>query len=121
MKLNELIDRIYDLKQQKKALDDEAKNIAAQVAELEAQALATMAEVGTDSAKSDAVRATVTTKQHASVTDWDALYAFILDNEAFYLLQRRVSEGAYRDMLAEGEELPGVEPFTKTTLSLRKA
>lgn len=57
----------------------------------------------------------------ASVKDWDAFEQYIYENHALYLLQRRASDPAYRELLASDGDIPGVEPFTKTSVSLTKA
>ena len=38
--------------------------------------------------------------------------------KAWHLLQRRVSDPAYRELLELGKKVPGVEPFNKRTLSV---
>jgi hypothetical protein len=37
----------------------------------------------------------------------------------FHLLQKRVSEPAYRELLEKGKKVPGVQPFTARKLNLR--
>ena len=44
------------------------------------------------------------------VHDWDALYAHIISTGDFYLIQRRVSSTAYRELLKLGENVPGLQP-----------
>lgn len=56
-----------------------------------------------------------------NVQDWDQVHAYIRDNDAFHLLQRRLANAAYGEILALGDELPGVEPFTKRSLNFRKS
>ena len=52
-----------------------------------------------------------------SVKDWAAFEEYIYENRALYLLTRRASSPAYRDELAARGEIPGVETFTKVSLS----
>jgi len=54
-----------------------------------------------------------------AVQDWDLLNAYILENSALHLLERRVATNAYREMQKAGIELPGVVPFAKSNLNLR--
>lgn len=54
------------------------------------------------------------------VEDWDALYSWLLENKAPYVLQRRVSSTAYRDLLDSGEGPDGIVPDTIVRLSSRK-
>jgi len=55
-----------------------------------------------------------------NVEDWDGLYGYIKANNAFHLIQRRLANAAYKELLDMGDELPGVVPFTKRTLNFRK-
>lgn len=56
-----------------------------------------------------------------SVQDWDALYEYIKENDAFYFLQRKVNGAPYRELLNMGEELVGVVPIKVRKLSVRKS
>jgi len=59
----------------------------------------------------------------AQVTDWDKFYRYVSRNKAFFLLQRRVADKAWRETLElrKGRDIPGTEPFTKVGLNLRVA
>lgn len=67
--------------------------------------------------------ASITKETVPTVTDWDAFYEFMRTQDKLYMLHRRPSSSAYRDELdaREGEAIPGVEPFTKRGISLRKS
>ena len=56
-----------------------------------------------------------------TVDDWDAFYEFMRKEDALYMLQRRPSPPAYREMLdaREGEAIPGVSSYEKRTIGLR--
>lgn len=56
-----------------------------------------------------------------TVDDWDSFYQFMKDEDALFMLQRRPSPPAYREMLEarDGEEIPGVSSYTKRAISLR--
>lgn len=53
-----------------------------------------------------------------NVKDWDAFYAWIKKNNAFWMLERRPSVTGYRDVLTSGKAVAGVESFTKIKLGL---
>ena len=55
-----------------------------------------------------------------SVKDWPALYAYIKENDAFELLERRPGKGACRERWDAGEIIPGVEKFPVYKLSVSK-
>ncbi len=65
--------------------------------------------------------ASIVATQVAQVTDWEKFYRYIHKNKAFYLIQKRVSDVAYRETLEDrkGRDIPGTTPFTKVRLNLR--
>ena len=65
-------------------------------------------------------RCEVVTTSHASVTDWALLYQYIKERDAWDLLQRRVSDTAWRGRLEEGAEVPGVGTYNRVAVKLYK-
>ena len=68
------------------------------------------------------VRVSLVPKTRVSVTDWDAVYAYIAktykkDPGVFALLQRRPSEEAVKDLWANGANVPGMEAYPYMSLS----
>jgi hypothetical protein len=51
---------------------------------------------------------------------WDEFYAYVKKNNAFYLLQKRLSEPAIKEILEAGKKVPGVEEIAYRTVSLHK-
>lgn len=117
-----MIDRMWELREEKKKLEAAAKELTSKMDELE-EALA---------AKMDADGVTKATGKSASVSfsfsvaanvqgddGWKMLYAYIKKTGYFHLLQRRVTDTAYKELLDAGKRVPGVEPFTKKRINLR--
>lgn len=72
----------------------------------------------------DVATASITDTVVAQVVDWDKFYRYISKNKAFYLLQRRVADKAWREEVIDqrkGRLIPGTEKFTKRRLNLRVA
>jgi hypothetical protein len=72
-----------------------------------------------ENAKIDGVSISVSEQTMPSVNDWGAFYDFIRQNDAFYMLQRRVSTGPYREMLQMEQDVPGVEPYVQRKINMR--
>ena len=53
----------------------------------------------------------------AQVADWPAFYKYVKKNDAFYLMQRRLSDSAITEIWEDGKKVPGVEPFNIVTVS----
>jgi len=75
---------------------------------------------GTMSTKVDGVAtASITKKIVANTSDWSLVHAYILENEMPELLQKRVNQGAYKELRDRGIEIPGLEDFEAVDLHLR--
>lgn len=58
--------------------------------------------------------------QVPQIKDWSQLEAFVMETGRLDLFQRRVSVSSYRELLEERDGVPGIEPFTKFTLSVTR-
>jgi hypothetical protein len=65
-------------------------------------------------------RVQIETRPVPQVEDWDKFYAYVRKNNAFELLQRRLSEGAVKERLDEGKGVPGVGVFQAKKVSVTK-
>lgn len=52
---------------------------------------------------------------------WDAIYAYIVKNKAWELLQKRLGERACQERWEAKQTIPGVKQFTKVTVKLGDA
>ena len=52
--------------------------------------------------------------------DWSAIYFYIRENDAFDMLQRRLSSTAVKDRWDSGIIIPGIEKFDTWDLSVTK-
>lgn len=126
--LGSLIDKLVTVRDKRRALAEQDKELVKEVEELQATILARLEAEGTDKASSKKATVSRTTVTVANVTDWDAFWSFIHKNKFNHMLQRRVSDPAYRELvemaqsdkkLAKQLQAAGVEPFVKVNLNLR--
>lgn len=76
---------------------------------------------GVTSFKTNSGTAFLTTTDFASVADWDALVSFIRENEAFDMVEKRVSKLAVRSYIDQTKSVPpGVNYGTKLEVNIRK-
>lgn len=118
--LEVLIDEIYDAHQELKAHRAEEKKIKERIDELEASLMAQMGDVGLTRAGSNRANAIIQESEVPSIKDWDACLEFLIANDMLFFLQRSINQAPYRDLIATGEAIPGVEPFTRRKLSITK-
>jgi hypothetical protein len=99
----------------------EVEDINAKMDKLEAWLKAMADEVGTSTFKTPAGTAFLSSKDNASVADWDTLLGFIKEKGAYDLLNKAVNKAAVRAYLDEKKLLPpGVNYSTVITVSVRK-
>lgn len=120
MKMGTIIDRLFELRTEKSDLNDKIKVINAEMEALEVLLMARLDDEETIKACGKNAGVTITTLVVPNVTDWDAVHAYIVDHQACYLLEKRLSAAPWRELEAMGTHIPGTEPFEKRSLSLRK-
>lgn len=118
--LGAMIDKFYDLREQKRQTDAESAKISAEMNALEAEILQRLDADASTMSRGSKASAILVEAVVPQVTDWEQFYEYILDNNAFHLLQRRASIAPFREMHEAGEEIPGVSPYNRRTISLRK-
>lgn len=115
-----IIDTLYELRNEKNAFNAKVKKINESMDELKSTLMARYAADETTLSRGKAASASLTEMDTFSIEDYDALQAYVFDNEALYLFQRRLSSAAIKELIENGEEIPGVKKFVKKDISLRK-
>lgn len=115
------VDKLVGLRNKKRDLEASVKSLEGQIEDLQSQLLEEMEAAGVDKFSGKLGTVSISTNVVANVEDWDLLYPYIAKNKAWHLLQRRVSDPAYRELLEAGKKVPGVQPFSKKRLNLRAA
>lgn len=119
--LDTMIDDIFDIRNEIKALNKQVDGLKAQKEEMELKLMEMMDAVGTDQSRSSVATATITETVVPQVTDWDAFWKYIMRNKATYLVERRAAAVAFRETLEQrkGRPIPGVSSFTKRNVGIR--
>lgn len=114
-----IIDQMWAAREEKRRLEEQVKEVEVKIKEIETELAERMKAEGLE--KATGSKATASFGKPvvcASVTDWDALWPFIAKHKYFHMVQRRVNDAAYRELLEMGKKVPGVEAFTKQRLNL---
>ena len=119
-RLDDKIDEMYMLREQKRGLEAQIKEVNAAFAACNDWLIQAYSEVGTTTARGRLASATITETLVPTIDDWNLVQKYIMDNDALYLVHRRIASGPWRELLDTGEVIPGIEPFTKRAISLRK-
>ena len=63
----------------------------------------------------------LTTTDFATVADWDAMLTFVRENDAYDMLEKRVSKTAVRGYIEQTKTVPpGVNYGTRLDVNIRK-
>lgn len=117
--IGKMVDRIFELRKKKAELESAVKDVEGQIADLDSELMEALEKAGIERTATKKGTVSVSTSVVAQVTDWDALWNYIYKNKYGHLLQRRISDPAYRELLEHGKKVPGTEPFSKKRLNYR--
>jgi len=123
--VGDVIRTYMKLRDQKAAIEarakDEVSTLKAKMEKLEAYLKTQMDAQGLTSFKSDYGTAFLTTTDYANVADWNAVLDFIRKNEAYDMLEKRVSKIAVRGYIEQSKAVPpGINYGTKLEVNIRK-
>jgi hypothetical protein len=98
MNINELIEARAKVKDGIASLNTELKELNKEKDDLDYQLLTKLDEQGLSRTANDKASVSINADTVPEVTDWDAFYAYVLEQQDFSLLQRRISSAAYKEM-----------------------
>lgn len=118
-----MITRLRELKDTKERKNEEIKALNAEISQVEAELITSMQADGIDSTRIDGVGTCyITTEDYPQVKDMNALVKWAADNNMPEMIQKRVSNVAFKDYVAEYNMFPdGIDTFVKETVHLRRS
>lgn len=120
MDLGGLIDLLYATRVKRLEAEKEIKALKTQEVgyRVRIKQMLDAASLEAGSGKTATTSVCHTTEPNAK--DWPLIYSYIVENDAFDMLQRRLSATAVRDRWNDGIIIPGIEKFDTWDLSLTK-
>lgn len=118
--LGSLIDEYFDLREKKREIEKEVKEVSAQMDDLEARIINQLDADEVTLSRGRRASASISEEEVPDVEDWDAVHEYIMSNDALYLLNRKLTTAAWRELKDSGTLIPGTRPFTRRKLSVRK-
>lgn len=115
------IDAMYETRAKRLELQRQADAMKAIETQYEEHILNSFDKDELKGAKGDVATAGIIRKTVYEIKDWPTFTEYVSETKQWDLLQKRVGATACAERFANNEEVPGVEPFTKITLSLTKA
>lgn len=107
--------KLSELEREQDAIKAQRKMVADRLLEL-------LKETGAESMRTAAGTFYRTVRPRYTTTDWDSMYKFIVENEAFHLMQQRIHDSNMKNFLEENPELlpPGLNCLSAYTIGVRK-
>jgi hypothetical protein len=116
-----IIDEMYRIREQRREIAKQDKDLKEHFDNLEGELIKVMDEQQTLRSGGQLASAVISTDVYPNVTDWDTVYDYIKENDAFHLLKRQINAAPWRELFELGTPVPGTESFTKRTVSLKGA
>ena len=108
--------RLSELEQEQDTIKAQRKMVADHMLEL-------LKETGAESMRTAAGPIYRTVRPRYTTTDWDSMYKFIVEHDAFHLMQQRVHDTNMKKFLEENPEVlpPGLHCLSADTVGVRKS
>lgn len=117
--LGATIDKMWQLREDKRASEAVTKKIELEIKELEIDMFAKLDAQDTNKAEGKKASVSISETVTGNVEDWESFWPYIAKNKFWHLVQKRASDPGLRELWALGKKTPGVVPFTKRTLNVR--
>ena len=117
--IGQRIDQLFELRERKREHEEEIKKLQEEMSTLEGELMLEMDAQGIDKSAGKRAQVSIQESVKPNVQDWDQFYKFVKKHDAFYLLERRPSVTACREMFETKGKIPGVVPFIKRSVNLR--
>lgn len=115
-----MVDEYISLREQRLALERQAETIKEKETEVKAGLIEALATNKAGGVAGKTHRVTLRTKSIPQVHDWPKLYEYIRQNDAFDLLQRRLSAPAVAERWDARFDVGGVIAVNVTDISVNK-
>ena len=120
-KLGERIDVLYEIKLKKEELNNQIKLLNEQYGFIEQKILDEMSDLNTDRAGGFTASVTAKIETYPQVTNIEEFTKWVVENEAWEFVQKRVNKSPVVSMYEAENLLPnGIDIHTEPKLSLRK-
>jgi len=114
------IDKLYVLRSQRLVLVKEVAERKRTEKAYREHIVSKLREIKMEGGKGGTATASITEKIEPTPKDWPAIWAWVAANDAFDMLQKRLSGKAVKERWDQNEVIPGIEKFTVVDLSLKK-
>jgi len=121
--MNDLINRLFAVRREIEDIKRiQLKDLEAEKKDLETQVFGALDELGVDGTTIKGMGTVSITEQVVpQAEDWDKFYDYIMEDKMrFMLLNKALNAPSFREALTIEGDIPGLVPYTKRSLSVRK-
>ncbi len=116
----QIVEKMVTIRDERRSISSRDKELVEEWRKYELDLMKILAEQGMEKVSTPSGTASINKTILPQVVDWDEFYQYIVDNDAFHMLQKRPAAAAFRELQEAGEEVAGVIPYEKTEIGLRK-
>ena len=120
LNLGEAIDKLYELRAKRLDAEKAIKAMKSDELALRVTIKRLLDAASLEGGRGQIASTSVNYSIEPAAKDWPAICNFIRENDAFDILQRRLSATAVKDRWESGIIIPGIEKFDTWDLSLTK-
>lgn len=102
------------------AMENMTKAVKARETEIQEHIINNLSKSSDTGASGLKYRAQIVMKDTVNIEDWSLLTGYILENDRFDLVQKRLGETAAMDLIADGVDIPGVRKMKIPKVSITK-
>lgn len=113
-------DKLYETREKRLEIMRKVKELEELEAALKQHLINELPEQDSSGIAGKSCRVTLVHKEVPYAKDWKEIYEHIMKTGHFDLLGRRLNNNAVQDRWEDGVDIPGVETYTTTTVSINK-
>jgi hypothetical protein len=119
---DKLVKVYVKIRDQRYALEKQARELEEQEALIKNELLDICKDVGTDGLRTQFGTVTRKLNKRYWTSDWESLYAFMKEHDAFHFLHQRISNANVETFLEENPDLhpPGLQADAEYTVVVRR-
>lgn len=116
-----ILDKYVEVRDRRRKMEAEAEALKEkEESPLKAQLIEALRTAKAGSVGGTKMQAKLVTKKSFQAAEWPKIRTFIVDNDAWELMQLRLSPPAIRERLDAGQEIPGIVVVDVEDLSITK-
>jgi len=122
MEAGENLDEMFELREAKRDLEAQVKDLTAKYKELEEATIAELIRLKLDAARGEMASASISRVVVPNPTDWTKIMAWITRYKRYDLFERRIAKAAWLETVQNRPKqapIPGIESYEKISLNLR--